>query len=177
MNTVLKTKIKGYAFTVIIAVYIVAIWFTMLMVMGCNHPVPVGIQEPVLTAPASPQQCANGGTVVSIGQTSYVACNGANGATGATGLTGSEGPRGEQGIAGSPGLDGTQVTIVQFCPGIVPTYPSNFPEIGFCISNQLYAVYSANDGFLALITPGTYSSNGINASCTFTVGPNCEVTQ
>lgn len=65
-------------------------------------------------------------------------------------------------------------TIVQFCPGIT-SYPQTFSEIGFCINNQLYAVYSANDGFLTLVPPGTYSSNGINSSCTFNVGLNCEV--
>lgn len=65
-------------------------------------------------------------------------------------------------------------TIVQFCPSVT-TYPTTFSEIGFCIDSQLYAVYSANDGFLTLVVPGTYSSNGINSSCTFVVGQNCEV--
>jgi hypothetical protein len=79
--------------------------------------------------------------------------------------------------------DGSSVTlptnnfiIVQFCPGTT-SYPQTFNEIGFCINSQLYAVYSANSGFLTLVPPGTYSSDGINSSCTFVVGQNCEVSQ
>jgi hypothetical protein len=167
-------RLRGYAYTILIAVYIIAIWFTVLVVMGCSKRVTDVIQEPVLTAPASPQQCANGGTAVTLGTTSYLACNGL---TGSVGAIGAAGPQGEQGATGPAGEAGTQVTVVQFCPGVTSTYPSNFPEVGFCISNQLYAVYSANDGFLTLVTPGVYSSDGINASCTFTVAANCEVTQ
>jgi hypothetical protein len=77
--------------------------------------------------------------------------------------------------------DGSKVTlptnnfsIVQFCPGVT-TYPQTFSEIGFCINNQLYAVYSIPNAFLTLVPPGMYSSNGINSSCTFNVGLNCEV--
>jgi hypothetical protein len=92
------------------------------------------------------------------------------GPTGAQGSTGSTGP---QGPAGAPGTIGTPV---QFCPGTT-SYSGEFNEVGFCINGTIYAVYSANDGFLSEVPPGTYSSDGINASCTFTVGPNCEVTQ
>lgn len=176
MTRIMKTRLKGYAYTLLIAVYIIAIWFVIFTVMGCNHPDPVGIQKPVLTAPASQQQCPDGGTVVSIGETSYVACNGSNGVIGPVGPKGDPG-QSIEGPAGSPGQPGTQITTIQFCQGITPTYPSTFPEIGICIANQLYAVYSANGGFMVFLTPGTYSSNGINASCTFTVGDNCEVSQ
>ena len=88
-----------------------------------------------------------------------------------------QGPKGDPGqsVTGPAGADGTQITIVQFCPGVIPTYPSNFPEIGECINGQLYGVYSANGGFLALLPPGAYSSNGINASCNFTILPNCVI--
>lgn len=68
-----------------------------------------------------------------------------------------------------------QITIVQLCPG-TPTYPSTFPEDAECIDNALYAVYSANDGFLTELTPGLYQSNAIGSSCTFTVAANCVVT-
>jgi hypothetical protein len=71
-------------------------------------------------------------------------------------------------------MPGTIVQPIQFCSG-TPIYPSTFPEVGFCINNQLWAVYSANGGFLTLIPPGQYSSTGINSSCTFTVGPDCVI--
>lgn len=77
-----------------------------------------------------------------------------------------------------PVVDEVSATqVVQFCAGANTAYPGTFAEVGFCINNNLYAVYSANDGFLTLVPPGTYSSNGINASCTFTVLPNCVVSQ
>ena len=82
---------------------------------------------------------------------------------------------GAPGANGQNGANGTVITPIQFCAGIVPSYPSTFPEVGFCINNNIYAVYSANDGFMSLVTPGTYSSDGINASCTFTVLPNCKI--
>ena len=78
---------------------------------------------------------------------------------------------GPQGPQGDPG---TSVTMVQFCPGITH-YPSEFNEIAFCINNNLYAVYSKNDGFLTYIPPGTYSSNAIDSSCNFTVLPGCVI--
>lgn len=74
------------------------------------------------------------------------------------------------------GTNGTVVGVVQFCKNPVTTYPSTFNEVGFCINNTLYAVYSANGGFETTVLPGGYSSNGINSSCTFTVGPNCTIT-
>lgn len=90
---------------------------------------------------------------------------------------GTEGPKGEQGNPGLNGVNGTVVTPIQVCSGITPTYPSNFPEYVFCINNQMYGVYSANGGFMTLLTEGSYSSEGINASCTFTVGANCTLSQ
>lgn len=73
-------------------------------------------------------------------------------------------------------LSGTVIKSVQFCPG-TPSYPAVFPEVGFMIGGKLYAVYSQNGGFLALITPGTYYSNGINNSCTFTVNADYSITR
>jgi hypothetical protein len=69
---------------------------------------------------------------------------------------------------------GTVISLVQFCSGTT-TYPSTFTEIGFCINNALYAVYSANSGFLTYVPPGTYNSNAINSNCTFIVQPNCVI--
>ncbi len=87
---------------------------------------------------------------------------------------GPQGIPGSAGPSGPPGLDGTQIKVIQFCPGIT-TYPSAFIETGFCVNNKIWAVYSANDGFLTEIPPGTYSSNAINSSCNFVVLPNCVI--
>ena len=115
-------------------------------------------------------QTDEGVTIYCPGQSNLYVSNGVAGSPGPTGGVGQEGPTGPQ------GTPGTQITIVQLCPAtFVPTYPTTFPEVALCISNQLYGVYSANDGFLSLLPPGTYVSNGIGASCTVTVGANCEV--
>src|ERR1700677_3947355 len=66
-------------------------------------------------------------------------------------------------------INGTVIQPVQFCLHPVTTYPSTFAEVGFCINGEIYAVYSANDGFLSPIPSGNYTSDGINASCNFTV--------
>ena len=77
---------------------------------------------------------------------------------------------------GAPGSNGTLATVVQFCTGnAVQSYPNVFNEIGFCINGSIYAVYSANGGFLSQMLPGGYSSDGINSSCSFTIGANCAI--
>lgn len=83
------------------------------------------------------------------------------------GIDGSRGPKGDDGV------DGTIITIVQFCPG-VSHYPTTFPETGFCIDSNIYAVYSANDGFLTMLPLGNYYSNAIGSSCNFKVLDNCQ---
>lgn len=72
-------------------------------------------------------------------------------------------------LNGIPGTPGTVIAPIQFCKNPVTSYPTTFVEIGFCISGEIYAVYSANDGFLSPIPNGNYTSDGINASCNFTV--------
>lgn len=105
----------------------------------------------------------NGGAKLSCSDgTNVLVSNGAKGNTGASGATGA---------AGNPG---SVFTSMQFCPGTT-TYPSTFIEVGFCINNTLYAVYSANDGFLVVIPPGAYSSHGIGSTCNFTVSANCVI--
>ena len=89
-------------------------------------------------------------------------------------LLASCGKDGTNGIDGKQGSPGTTITSVQFCPG-VPSYPSTFPETGLCINGNIYAVYSANDGFWTLIPPGIYHSNAIGSSCNFTVMSNCVI--
>lgn len=90
-------------------------------------------------------------------------------------LNGTPGSNGTNGTDGTNGTAGTVVTPMQFCSGFTQSYPNTFAESGLCINNELYGVYSANSGFLALLPPGTYSSDGINSSCTFTIGNNCSV--
>jgi len=99
---------------------------------------------------------------------------GATGVPGHIGLPGNDGAVGPSGPPGSPGLDANPVRVVQFCPGVT-VYPSAFLEIGFIIGGKLYAVYSANDGFLAQIPPGNYSSNAVGSACNFTVNPDLSI--
>lgn len=108
------------------------------------------------------------------------ACAGAKpGAPGTNGLVGSTGPQGPvgqpgQSIQGPAGADGTVITPIKFCAE-APVYPSTFPEYGLCISGQIYAVYSANDGFLAVLPDGAYNSNAVGSTCNFVV-TGCTVT-
>lgn len=116
----------------------------------------------VTNIPSGPVLANGGANIVCSDGTNVLIANGAKGNTGNTGATGA---------AGTPG---TVISSVQLCPG-TPSYPSKFIEVAFCISDQLYAVYSANDGFMTLIPSGTYSSNGIGSSCTLTVAAHCVV--
>jgi len=78
-----------------------------------------------------------------------------------------------QGPKGDPGKDADPIKVVQLCPG-----SSNygvFIEVAICQNNQLWGVYSANGGFLTMLPPGRYSSNGIGSACNFTVLDNCQV--
>lgn len=114
---------------------------------------------------------------------------GDTGATGATGQTGTIGPTGPAGNNGNDGVDGTNghdgatgprgadgaiATVLQLCPGY--SNYGTFVETALCINNQLYGVYSANGGFLTLLAPGRYTSNGIGSACSFSVLPDCVVT-
>lgn len=86
----------------------------------------------------------------------------------------STGPKGDPGMPGPQGTPGTVVLPIKFCPQS-PSYPTTFPEYGFCINNTLYAVYSDNGGFMAEIPAGTYYSNAIGSSCNFKVLENCGI--
>jgi len=100
---------------------------------------------------------------------------GKQGPQGSQGLIGPQGLTGSTGAAGAPGTNATPVTVVQLCSGCAPAYPSTFAESAVCLQGQLYGVYSANGGFLALLPPGAYSSDGINCSCSFTISAGCKV--
>lgn len=117
--------------------------------------------------PCSVINATNGALIVCPDGTQQFVSNGVDGQS-------IVGPQGPVGLSGSNGIDATPITLVQFCPGTT-VYPSTFVEIGLCISNNIYAVYSANNGFLTYIPPGNYSSNAIGSSCSFTVLPNCQI--
>lgn len=117
---------------------------------GCN------VSTLAVGSPGAP----NGGSLITCpNNTSSVVLNGASGNN------------------GSDGMPGTVITPVQFCTGFTQSYPSTFAESGLCVAGTLYGVYSENGGFLAELPPGQYSSDGINSSCTFTIGNNCSVTE
>ena len=86
------------------------------------------------------------------------------------------GPQGGQGLQGTAGTNAPLGMPIQLCSACKPSYPNTFPESALCIDNNLYGVYSANDGFLSVLPPGAYSSDGINCKCTFTIEPNCIIT-
>jgi hypothetical protein len=149
-----------------LGVYVILVIIVLSMLFSACSRGPQGVQgvqgvpgnTPVVTTlPATSYECPTGGLEVIINNNITVICNGA------------AGPQ------GTPGTNPTPVTFVQLCPGFVPSYPSIFPEVGICVNSQLYGVYSANGGFLSLLTPGTYTSDGIGASCTLTILPNCVV--
>lgn len=152
---------------------------------GCGREGPMGAQgnagptgapgsNCTVTSVAANGVAPNGGSLISCSDgTESLVLNGTTGTTGASGATGATGATGPQGPAGT---NGTIVTAVQFCPGST-SYPNEFNEVGFCIGGNIYAVYSTNDGFLSEVPPGEYSSDGVNSSCTFTIGSNCQVTQ
>lgn len=104
--------------------------------------------------------------------TSLQGPKGDKGDPGAIGPIGDKGPKGD---TGAPGLNGTQITVVKFCSQ-TSSYPTVFPEVGLCIGNKIYAVYSANDGFLVEVVPGYYNSNAIGSHCNFAVSANCVIT-
>lgn len=118
---------------------------------------PTGPAAPITAISITPlapgMDCSQGGSLITIGTSDTIICNGEN------------------------GTDGTDASIqfITFCKGSTTTYPSTFAEVGLCVSGALYGVYSANGGFLVHMPPGAYSSNGINSSCTFTVVSGCTI--
>lgn len=70
----------------------------------------------------------------------------------------------------------SDVTVVRFCK--YPGYKSAFPTTGICLRKKtLYAQVGNNKGLYTLIKPGRYSANAYGSPCSFTVGPNCEVSK
>lgn len=168
-NTV-KLSNLGYLVAIMGVLSILAI--TGLFLPGCmplqGPPGDDGYTPTISTHPASYLECPTGGIEVVIdSKSTTVICDGAVGQPGQS-IVGPVGP------AGTDGKDATPVTLVPLCPGI-PTYPTVFVEYGLCLGNQLWAVYSANGGFLALLPDGAYQSNGIGSQCNFTI-TGCTVT-
>jgi hypothetical protein len=106
-----------------------------------------------VTTVAPNSAAPNGGSLIICANSSALVLNGSNGAN---------------------GTDGTVILSKPLCNGTT-TYPSVFIEVAFCINNTLYAVYSANNGFMTSLPPGNYSSNAIGSSCNFTVGAGCVI--
>lgn len=131
---------------------------------------------PVVVSPASLLECLNGGIDISIGTSISTVCNGLNGSTGGQGPIGTPGLPGATGPQGLPGTNSTSISVVQFCPNVVPIYPTTFPEFALCIGNSLFGVYSTNGGFLAELPPGAYLSNAVGSTCNFNIGSNCSIT-
>ena len=108
---------------------------------------------------------------------------GEKGNDGLAGLIGQQGPKGNDGQVGAPGIQGLPGTngssssagiyAIQLCPGDNAT----FPEQGFVIDNNIYAVYygvvnGTLNSFLARLSSGGYqTTNG--TACNFSVSyPN-----
>ena len=135
----------------------------LMLITGCGKP---PAQTVIQISPPCTVSAVSGG--------SKITCPDGSSQTISNGAVGQIGPTGPQ---GAPGIDPTPTTAVQFCPGFTPSYPSVFAEYGICLGGQMYGVYSANGGFLALLPPGAYSSDGINATCNFEIEANCVVSQ
>lgn len=139
---------------------LISLVFVMSLVACGNNGVLV-VNAP---APSCKVKTTDAGTAISCpdGTTAFVP-------------NGLPGLNGGNGVDGRNGVDATPVTMVQLCEG-TPSYPSTFIEVAFCINNKLYAVYSANGGFMTYLPEGAYSSNGIGSRCNLTVKPNCVIT-
>lgn len=100
--------------------------------------------------------------------------NGMNGVDGINGTDGQDGAIGPTGPQGPPGVNTTPITVIQFCPDVSLI---QFPEVGYCINNQLYAVYSASgQSWLTLIVPGSYvTTTTTGGNCSFQVLSNCVI--
>lgn len=80
-----------------------------------------------------------------------------------------------QGEQGPPGTPASARVFVQLCPG-TQSYPGVFIEYAECINDNLWGVYSANNGFYTFFPPGNYSSNALGSACNLTIQPHCVVT-
>lgn len=123
-----------------------------------GNPGVNGVDSSCSVTQVSPSECSpNGGALITCGDNSQaLVLNGTNG------------------VDGQPGTSGTLVTPVQFCPGN-SIYNNSYPEVGFCINDKLYAVYSSV-ATLVEVPPGSYGSISAGNSCGFTVGEHCQVT-
>ena len=96
-----------------------------------------------------------------------------DGTNGQEGMRGAMGPTGAQGDTGMQGVTGEVGKPIKFCP---EQTGGSFPEYGFCIQNELYAVYfDKQNAWLAKVVPGKYISTSTNNQCIFTVEDNCVI--
>lgn len=144
----------------------------LLSLFGCGH---YGLVEK--TPPCTTVQETNGVQINCPDGTNSFVSNGAIGAQGSAGSVGATGSTGASGTNGSNGTDAPPVTMVQFCSSYTTTYPSSFPEWGFCVQGHLFATYyDGSNAWTAEIVPGTYNSTSTSAPCSFVVSNNCGVT-
>lgn len=92
-------------------------------------------------------------------------------------LRGSVGPQGPQGPQGPAGPMANITTTAGFVPyKLCPGDNSTFPEYGFIVGTDIYAVYygvigGQQQAFMAKLNDGTYTTTN-GASCSFTIGHN-----
>jgi hypothetical protein len=181
MNSIIK-YVSFYVFWLL--VLIGSVVFVSFAITGCSDhsvggQVASSVPTPTPKVDCSVVQTDTGATISCPDGSTAKLTNGSNGAQGAQGISGLQGPVGPSGPQGIPGLNGTngtQIYMVQLCSGFTPTYPSVFPEYIEQIGTKDYGVYSANGGFWSYLPPGYYSSNGINASCSFTINVDGSIT-
>lgn len=65
---------------------------------------------------------------------------------------------------------------VKFCSDQIVSYPTSFPEYGFCYQSQLFAVFwDGTNAWMSEVPPGNYISTATGLQCNFTVSNNCMV--
>lgn len=147
------------------------LFLVLVSVAGCSLRGKRGRQgKPGLNGSSCTVTSAPLGAIITCTDgTSQLVSNGTNGSDGQDGNDGSDG------TDGTNGTNATPITVVNLCPGVT-SYPSTFVEVAFCMNNELYAVYSQNNGFLVKLPPGNYTSNAHGSTCTLIVQPNCVIT-
>lgn len=71
---------------------------------------------------------------------------------------------------------GSTISAVKFCPGYTVSYPTTWPEYGFCINGDLYAtITDKGTTFTTKVAPGGYSSTSTSAPCNFTYIGACQI--
>lgn len=144
----------------------------MSMLLLCACAGPKG-DSGLTGSPGIPGDAGVGCTVSTVSPDALIAPNGGSlvvcGDSQSYVLNGSNGSNGTNEAAGSQGVPGTSISMVKFCANDNSAYP----EYGFKVGDNIYAVYwdSSKGAFLTKVIPGSYmSTNG--TGCTFVVNSN-----